>query len=396
MMKRLSFLILCCFYITSCENPNSTEPVNTPSGRHQKMRLRFGNPAAHGNGRIRSEKEKEVRPDTFVLADYPTATPYIQWLTVEEIPHNSLLSTTGTVKANPGKIAEIASPFEGRITKSYVQVGQTLKAGSPVFQLHSPEYLETGRSFINAKNVKATAERQWLRQKDLLEHGVGVKKEVEASELEYENARIDYFNAAAALKVFGVDTTAFSVGDPLIVRTPVSGVVLSNQIVVGQYLKPDAPPVAVVADLSKVWVVARIKEIQLSKFNRESVVEITSDAYPKKVFRGEIEYISDILDEETRSLQVIITCNNPGILLKQGLFVSVNFIDKNDKALVIPPDALIQDADESCVLVKLDDARVVKRRIKVYTDVNGIIEVEEGLRPGETIMSEGNIYFTKK
>lgn len=69
----------------------------------------------------------------------------------------------------------------------------------------------------------------------------------------------DYENMVAALKVFQINPDEMALGQPLIVRSPIAGEVVKDRIVIGQYMKEDAEPVAVIADLSKVWVVAHVK-----------------------------------------------------------------------------------------------------------------------------------------
>ncbi len=49
-------------------------------------------------------------------------------------------------------------------------------------------------------------------------------------------------------------------GQPLVVRSPISGEIIENNIVTGQYLKDDTEPVAIVADLSEVWIAAQVKK----------------------------------------------------------------------------------------------------------------------------------------
>ena len=77
-----------------------------------------------------------------------------------------------------------------------------------------------------------------------------------------------------------------ALGQPLIVRSPIAGEVVKDRIVIGQYMKEDAEPVAVIADLSKVWVVAHVKEKDLSLIQALDEVEIRLVAMPDKTDIG--------------------------------------------------------------------------------------------------------------
>lgn len=68
----------------------------------------------------------------------------------------------------------------------------------------------------------------------------------------------------AALKVFQIEPDQLVLGQPMIVRSPISGEIVKNNIVIGQFMKDDADPVAVVADLNEVWVAANVKEKDMS------------------------------------------------------------------------------------------------------------------------------------
>ena len=82
-------------------------------------------------------------------------------------------------------------------------------------------------------------------------------------------------NALAALKVFQIEPDQLVLGQPMIVRSPISGEIVKNNIVIGQFMKDDADPVAVVADLNEVWVAANVKEKDMSLLSSLKKVEIS-------------------------------------------------------------------------------------------------------------------------
>ena len=183
--------------------------------------------------------------------------------TVKREPYRMEFTTSGVVQAIPSNYAEVASPVSGRITKSFVRLGQKVAPGSPIFEISAPAVYEAGKSYYQARQEMELALKSLNREKDLMKNKVGVQKELEEAEVNYELKKKDYENMVAALKVFQINPDEMALGQPLIVRSPIAGEVVKDRIVIGQYMKEDAEPVAVIADLSKVWVVAHVKEKDL-------------------------------------------------------------------------------------------------------------------------------------
>lgn len=196
----------------------------------------------------------QVRVDNDIIAVAP-GSPVLERLTTGKVtatPYRATFTTSGMVQAIPARYAEIATPFAGRIVKSFVRLGQKVVQGSPIFEISSPSFFDTGKAYYQAKQEMELALKSLNREKDLLKNHVGVEKEVEEAEVNYELKKKDYENAVAALKVYQIDPGTMVLGQPLVVRSPIAGEVVKDNIVLGQYIKEDAGPLALVADLSKV------------------------------------------------------------------------------------------------------------------------------------------------
>ena len=75
---------------------------------------------------------------------------------------------------------------------------------------------------------------------------------------------------------------------------------VKDNIVLGQYIKEDAGPLALVADLSKVWVVAHVKEKDIRLIQRLSEVEVRLTAMPDVPVKGTVYHISELLDPNAK------------------------------------------------------------------------------------------------
>lgn len=280
---------------------------------------------------------------------------------VTEQEHSDGVVSAGTIQAIPNHYAEIASPFSGRITKSFIQLGQNVSAGSPLFEILSSDYFSVQKDYTDALNDVQLAEKNYRRQQDLVKHGVGIQKELDEAETDFKNKKTSLSNASSALKIY--NSKGGGIGSPLVIRAPINGEIISNKIVNGQYLKGDADPVMIIAELSKIWISGDVKEKDIRFVNSGDQVSVKVSAYPDRNITGKVYHINEIVDEDTRSIKVLIECDNPDRKLKPGMYATVNFSTTPEKTVMIPVTALMQQDNSQYVWVKTGKSQYVKRSV---------------------------------
>lgn len=334
-----------------------------------------------------------IRGDTVFVPNESIVAEKIKLLTVHEEDYKREMITAGTVKAIPNLYAEIAPPFSGRVTKVYLKLGMQTRPGTPLFEMVSPEFMEAQKIYFQAKSEFESAKLTLKRQQDLKANGVGAEKDLEEAETNFEVKEKEYQNAVASLRIFGVDVNKLVFGQPLVITSPISGEVIENEVVNGHYIKADDPPHAKIADLSKVWVVGMIKEKDIRFIHELDGAEILVAAYPGRRIIGRVYHVDELVDEATRSIRVLVECNNSDHTLKPGMYVTVKFIDTPEKALFVPAKAVLQYNDKSYVFVEVQKGAYVRRFIETGVTDDDRIQVISGLKSGETIISEGAFYL---
>lgn len=308
-------------------------------------------------------------------------------------PYEKEIMTAGTVQAIPTQFAYIAPPFAGRVVKSYIKLGQQVQANTPLFEISSPDLTTAQKEFYQAQSERELAQKDLQRKQDLIKNGVGSQKELEEAQNILKIADKEYENTLAALKVYQVNPNNMVLGQPLIVRAPISGTVIENNIVTGQYINDDSEPVAIVADLSKVWVVAQVKEKDIPFIHEGENMDIHISATPNEPIKGKVYHIDNSVDEETRSIKVLSVCDNIDNSLKLGMYTTVHFLDKPVESITIPEKALLQDEKNSYVFVQKSNNQFVKVPVEASTAKNGKAMVTKGLQAGDKIIIEGGYYF---
>lgn len=339
----------------------------------------------------KNEQEIIIQDNQVTIPENNPVFKKIKTQAVTEQEHSDGVISAGTIQAIPNHYAEIASPFSGRITKYFIQLGQNVSAGSPLFEILSSDYFSVQKDYTDALNDAQLAEKNYRRQQDLVKHGVGIQKELDEAETDLKNKRTSLSNASSALKVY--NSKGGGIGSPLVVRAPISGEIISNRIVNGQYLKGDADPVMIIAELSKVWISGDVKEKDIRFVSIGDQVSVKVSAYPDRNINGKVYHINEMVDEDTRSIKVLIECDNPDRKLKPGMFATVNFSTAPEKTVMIPVTALMQQDSSQYVWVKTGKNQFIKRYVATGETDHKTVRITEGLKPGEIIMSEGGIYM---
>lgn len=322
--------------------------------------------------------------------------PILEKLTTETVSignYSIEFSTSCEARPLPACYAEVANPCSGRITRSFVRLGQRVQAGAPLFEINAPDYNETVRAYLQAKGEMNQAQQNLNRVKSLNQNRVASQRDLEEATLDFQNKQQEYQSYRAALRAFQVNPDEVGVGAPLIVRAPITGEVMKCDIVIGQYLKDDAEPVVVVADINKVWVVANVKEKDLPMLEGVEDVMVSLVAMPNDTIKGKICHVSELLDAETRSVEVMIECENPQRHIKPGMYGTVSFNCTEKPAVRIPTSALLQEEENAYVLVAISNNQFRRAAVVCSESKDDFTLVESGINEGDKIVVSGAFYM---
>lgn len=335
-----------------------------------------------------------VSGDTVTLSPYATVKARLRTSTVAYSPYSTELVSGATVKAIPNQYAEIAPPFSGRVTRVYLRLGMKTQPGTPLFEMTSPDFMEAQKAFLQAKTACQNAGRVLKRQQDLKANGVGAVKDLEEAETDFDMKEKEYQNALASLKIFKTDVQQLALGQPLVVRSPIAGEVVANDVVNGQYIKADDAPHAKVAELDKIWVVGMIKEKDLHLVRDLAGAAISLPAFPGRTINGKIFHVDEIMDEDTRSVPVLVACDNEDHALKPGMYVTVKFMANPQQSMFVAAKAVMQFNDKSYVWLQSGKDRYIKRYVQTGVTYNGSVQILSGLANGDIVVSEGAYYLS--
>ncbi len=152
-----------------------------------------------------------------------------------------------------------------------------------------------------------------------------------------------------------------------------------------------------VADLRTLWVVIDVYEKDMSRIKLGAGVKASVAAFPDKAFKGKISYISDVVDEKTRTEKARVTIDNASGLLKPGMFATVTADSASggtERLIAVPEEAVQIEGALRYVFVQTAPDKFKRRIVETGRTLGEKMEIKAGLKEGEMVAVKGG--FTLK
>jgi len=201
---------------------------------------------------------------------------------------------------------------------------------------------------------------------------------------------VDLNDPVKASDVLALVQTPELLGKPLELKAPIGGVIIDRKGAVGELVGKDTE-IFTISDPTDLWVIAEIKERDIGAVIAGQDVTFTVLAYPERKFSGKVVRVGNRLEEKARTLEVRIEANNPEGQLKPGMFADVEITtDVMQGVLIIPDSALQTHEDQQIVFIEREPLKFEKRVVKLGLESQGMVQVFDGVREGENVVTEGS------
>lgn len=252
--------------------------------------------------------------------------------------------------------------------------------------------IETARANLQASQAGLSKARGALsvanatleREQNIFRKNLNNTSQVQQARASYVAAQADLRAARSTLSLLK-SAPGSSVNVPI--RAPMSGVVQSREVAVGELIQADAPLMTIV-NLESLALEAALFEADFERVRIGSPVQITTDAAPGRSFKGHINFLGSQVDPETRTVMARAKIENPGSL-RPGMFVRGQ-IQTGVSALgiTVPRSAVLEDGAAKVVFVTKGD-KYERREVLTGAESNGRISIKSGLEQDETVVTEG-------
>ena len=337
-----------------------------------------------------------TNPEMFTIPEDQLA--HIQVVTVEPTTITRSLRLTGAVAYNSFKTTPVITQVSGPISRMVVVPGQTVRQGEPMLFVSSPDFSQLRTNYLKAKEANELAKKASARAKDLYQHHAIAEQNLEQAEAAEVQAGGDLIAAQSALRVLGITNPDELINAPptyeVPVKAPINGLVVEQDVAVGQLIQPGVTQCFMISDVSTVWVLVNVYQKDLPYVRVGDPVTIQTDAFPDE-FHGRISYIAASLDANTRTLQARIETNNPGGKLKKDMYVSATVSAGEIKnATALPDAAVLRDSEnQPFVYVSASANQFARRTVTLGESVNGRTEITSGLKPGDRAVANGALFL---
>jgi cobalt-zinc-cadmium efflux system membrane fusion protein len=166
-------------------------------------------------------------------------------------------------------------------------------------------------------------------------------------------------------------------------------------VTVGQIVQP-AEIAFMIADLSTVWVVADIPEQTAGEITVGKAVEAEIPALPGLVVKGNLSFVSAIVNPESRTVRVRMTVPNPRGRLKPAMLATMALKDRAERDLTVPATAVIREEDKDNVFVQKAPNTYVLRQVQLGGEAGDARVLLSGLEPGEKIVLDGAFHVNNE
>jgi cobalt-zinc-cadmium efflux system membrane fusion protein len=296
------------------------------------------------------------------------------------------LNVTGVVSADISRSVPVISVAAGRIVEIRARLGDTVTKGQVLMRVQSADISSAFSEYRQAAADERLAKSQLERSRILYQKGALAEKDLEVAQDAEEKSAVAVEAAAQHLRVLGADKDhPEGIVD---VAAPVSGVITDQQVTIASGTQGLASPNAfTISDLSHVWILCDVYENDLAFVHLGEYADIRLNAYPDKVFKGQISNIGSILDPSIRAAKVRIEVENPG-LMRLGMFVRATFHGQQQEVRsVVPASAILHLHDRDWVFLAADGGtfRLVEVRSGRMLPPDQQ-EILSGLRPGDRVV----------
>jgi len=319
------------------------------------------NNAEHGEA-----AEKKVKQGKVVLDAEDFKASGVEISEVKQANVGETLQSPGEVQPMQTRLAEVTPPISGIVRAIHKIAGDSTSAGGALCTIESAELGSSRAELAGALAERDVTQRSYERFKELYDKGLRSQTEVWSAEADYNKARLRAEAASARIRALGLDATSSAREQPGLsnryeLRSPLNGVVLQQQLTVGQNVE-QKDVLFTVADLSTVWVTAAVQGKDLASIHKGAAVLVDLQGQGSATaLEGHVDYISQQQDQQTRTVPVRITVRNrgegrasQGNLLRPGMFTAVRFITSRRAAtLAVPANAVQELNGQTIVFVEV-------------------------------------------
>jgi cobalt-zinc-cadmium efflux system membrane fusion protein len=296
----------------------------------------------------------------------------------------------GIVEADPARTAAVLTPLGGRVVALKVALGDRVMRGQVVAVLDSPDLGQAYADDDKASDTLKLTDKNLLRQEAQNKLGVASDRDLDQARSDHAQAAAEYTRTQARLKALGASPRG-KASRLLPVTAPVSGSVTALAVTPGNMINDASQPLMSIADLSTVWVTALVPEKDVSAVAKNQDAEVSLVAYPDRVLRGKVLFVSAVIEPDSRRNKLRIAFPNQDYAIKPNMFATVTLSGPQHSEVVLPSSALLMNNDRTSVFVATAPWTFERRDVDTSLQEGSSVAIRSGIAAGEQVVVKGGI-----
>jgi len=375
-IHHLSMAFMAILVLIGCTNHESGNSDHKQPSEIKKTQIQ-PQPAEQNNEQAIRGRQAVTIPEA--------SRPYITVATISPQTFAATVQAPSRVEFRAKALSTVGAVVSGRMGKIDVQVGDPVKAGTPLATLESTEAAQMRSDVLRTKNELQRAEDRARRQETMLKSGVGLEIERNEANIMLQEARADYARSEQAIQLLGSGTD-----QSVILRAPINGVVLRVNASIGTAVE-EGTVLFELGEPGALWVVADVFENDLPLIEKGAKVELQITTLSKPV-TGHVAAVSAAMQADLRRGAVYIELDNAKLPLKPGMFARAMIEVAGPKRIVLPTTAvLIKGQNQTVVYIETSEGVFEPRNVIIGQAHDGFVPVLEGLNAGERVVTSGTL-----
>lgn len=314
------------------------------------------------------------------------------------------IDAVGYVDFDQDRLAQVGSPYAGRVREVFAKAGDHVSHGQALFSLDSPDLAQAEATLVSAAAARAQSTAALDRAKAMSQVQANAPRDLEQAIADQQTAEGNYQAACRALRIFGKTDAQIShiaamrsVDGELRIISPIDGVVSSRNVAPGNLVQPgNTPTPFTVADSTQLWLVANVAETDAPQLHLGAPLIATIPALQETPITSSVDYVGAQSDPATHRVMLRATLQSPPAGLRPQMLarfsVSAAQPARHD---AVPADAVVREGSGDMVVFTTSDGlRFTRHPVQLGPLQDGYYPLLSSLPPHQRIASEGALFLS--
>jgi len=374
-MKKILALTVLSLLFIGCSGGNKNEDVDAVIKSKDLNKIKTSREIVHKEyEKIASELAK--LDQAIADLDPNKKIPLVRTMIVKDSIFKHYIEIQGNVETKENIM--ISPEYSGVLTQLNVAAGQRVSKGQVLARID-----DGGMSsqLAQAETQLALAKTTFEKQKNLWDQKIG-------SEIQFLQAKTSMESQQKAVAQIKSQL------NKTLVLAPFSGTIDNVLIEKGKVVAPGMDLFRIV-NLNNMYVTANVPENYIEQLKLGALVEVNMSSIGK-TYQGKVRQIGNYINPNNRTFSIEIALPNPDNLLRPNQVAILKIEDyTNPKAIILPENIIQETANGSKIVYVIDKTKVAKNAIAIQKTIEigyvsgANIEVKSGLKPGETVITDG-------